>query len=59
MKGFKYLEDALFLLGAGSLVTGVAYLSIPAAFIVAGVLMMAMAFIVGKAKASSRKASEE
>lgn len=59
MKGFKYLEDVLFLLGAGSLVAGVALLSVPAAFISGGILLMAMAFIIGKAKASARKVSEE
>lgn len=42
------LSDALLLLGAACIVCGVAQINIPAAWITAGILLIAFAFLIAK-----------
>jgi len=43
----KHLDDLVLLAGCGCVVYGVSFLSIPGAWITAGVLLIAMAIMVG------------
>lgn len=49
----KYLEDVLLLAGCGLIVTGVHQIYPPAAWIVAGAMLIGIAVLVGKAKADA------
>lgn len=55
------LSDWFLLLGATSIVCGVAQINIPAAWIVAGVLLIAFAFLIAKeiTNASSAEPDKE
>jgi hypothetical protein len=50
-KLLNYLDDLLLLLGAACMVCGVAMLSVPAAWITAGILLAAFGILIGKYKA--------
>ena len=55
----RNLEDLLLLLGACLIVRGVALVSIPAAWIVSGILLIAFAFMLAKEKnAASEKLTQ-
>lgn len=55
------LSDWLLLFGAACIVCGVAQINIPAAFITAGVLLIAFSFLIAKEaqNASSAKPDQE
>lgn len=46
----RYADDLLLLAGCGLIVTGVAQVSGPLAWIVAGILLIGLAALIGKAK---------
>ncbi|NMC30746.1 MAG: hypothetical protein GYA45_11820 [Pelolinea sp.] len=50
MMKFKYLDDVLLLVGCACVVAGVWQISIPAAFITSGVILIGLAVMIGKIK---------
>lgn len=58
MKWLNYADDLLLLIGCACIVTGVAMLSVPAALVVSGVLLIGLAVIVGKIDRTDGKGKE-
>jgi hypothetical protein len=58
MKLLRYADDLLMFGGCAAIVFGVALWSVPAAFIIGGLLMIGLAFIIGKVKLITEKDGE-
>jgi hypothetical protein len=49
-KLFRFVDDLLLLAGCGCALVGISKLSIPATWIIGGLMMIGFAVLVGKAK---------
>lgn len=49
----RYLDDILLLAGCGCVLYGLSLWSLPAAWITGGIMLIALAVIIGKAKAKN------